>query len=335
MRRFLLSTAIAALMGAAALPAQAQVDTRALYDRIDRLERDISVLQQQLARGAGSAAIGGTTVVRSPAVGGSGEAVLSGSAADRIEQLEEQIRQLTGKVEEANFKAAQVSKQLERMQTDIDLRFKEIQPGAQTGQAPQMQMPAPQTSSNGAPQLIPPKGVNLGGNSADGAGPAPGPQTLGTMPRKELEKATAQPQAQPQPQPAAAPLPKEPQALYDEASKLLERGDYAGAERGFQAFVQQHPSHALAGNAHYWLGDIAYARKDFSNAAYLFAEAYKKYPKHGKAPDMLYKLGASFGQLGKTKEACKAYSLLFAEHPNMPDRIKRAANADKQKYSCN
>ncbi|MDO8605240.1 MAG: tol-pal system protein YbgF [Phaeospirillum sp.] len=331
MRRIVLTTVLSALLGGAlvAAPALAQSDTRALYDRIDRLERDLSTMQSQAARG-------GSSVVRSPAAGNDGSVAgnMASHLEDRINDLEDVTRHLTGKIEEANFKAAQLVKQLDRLQSDIDLRFKELQDGRQQPSAPQAQnsvsMPTPgATAPNGAPVLIPPKGVKLGANSADGDGPAPGPQMLGSMPEKDLKKALAKPPVEP---PAA---PKDAQGAYDEAYSLAQKGDYDGAERGFQAFLKQHPTHQLAGNAQYWLGDIAFSqRKDFAQSAKLFGEAYKKYPKHTKAPDMLYKLGASFGQLDMKDQACRTYALLFAEHPGMADRIKRAATGDKQRLGC-
>jgi tol-pal system protein YbgF len=336
-RRLVLATAFAALMlGAAPVPALAQSDTRALYDRIERLERDLMTLQSQSARG------GGSTVVRSPA-GNDGS--VSGSTAsrleDRINELEDANRFLTGKVEEANFKATQLNKQLERMQADLDLRFKDLEAAKGASAAPaqpqSMSMPAasaPATTPSGAPVLIPPKGVRPGGNSADSDGPAPGPQSLGSMPARDLKKgeAEAQAQAAKAPPPAA---PKDAQSAYEEAYGLAQKGDYDGAEQGFKAFLKAYPNHQLAGNAQYWLGDIAFSqRKDFATSAKLFGEAYKKYPKHSKAPDMLYKLGASFGHLDMKDQACRTYALLFAEHPDMADRIKRAATGDKQRLGC-
>jgi len=338
-RRIVLFTAFGAMILSVMplVPAQAQSDTRALYDRIERLERDISTLQSQAARG------GGGTVVRSPAAGGGDQ--MSGSMAsrleDRINELEDVTRQLTGKIEEANFKAAQLAKQLDRMQADNDIRFKELQeakpaasvaPAAPAAQS-SVSMPAVgATQPNGAPVLIPPKGVNLGGNAADGAGPAPGPQTLGSMPAKDLKKGETQAATAASAQP---PAPKDPQAAYDAAMAMASKGEYDDAERALQAFVKQYPNHQLAGNAQYWLGDIAFSQhKDFSESARLFAEAYKKNPTHTKAPDMLYKLGASFGQLGAKDQACKTYALLFSRHPDMPDRIKRAATGDKTRLGC-
>jgi tol-pal system protein YbgF len=331
--RFLRPALLAfALATMTAVPALAQTDTRALYDRLDRLERDLSILQSQAARG------GGSTVVRSPAASdGSVAGNMASRLEDRINELEDITRQLTGKIEEANFKASQVAKQLERMQADNELRFKELEAkgAAQPAQPQQgISMPAPgATQPNGAPVLIPPKGVAA--NSADNPGPAPGPQTLGSMPDKDMKKALANQQAAPPAPPAPAALPKDPQAAYDQAYTKAQNGDYDGAERDFQAFLKQFPNHQLAGNAQYWLGDIAFSqRKDFAASAKLFGEAYKKYPTHTKAPDMLYKLGASFGQLDMKDQACRTYALLFAQHPGMADRIKRAATADKQRLGC-
>jgi len=314
-RRIVFIPALSLLLSLGAGAAHAQYDNRALYDRIDRLERDLQIMQSQVSRGAG-----GSTVITSPALGGgttvrpsSGETVAPGLATrlhERVDQLEEMVRQLTGRIEETQFKNDQLAKQLERLQADIDLRFKDLQASNA----------APAAQAEGARvTLTPPK-------SAAATGTAPGPQVLGTIPEKDLKKALAAP--------PAAPKPDDPQSLYDAAYAAAQAGDYATAQSAFQDFLTKYPKHQLAGNAQYWLGDIAYSKKDFGTAAATFLEGYKKFPKHTKAPDMIYKAGSSFGQLGKKKEACTAFTILFNDHPQMPDRVKRAATAEKQKYDC-
>ncbi|MBC7905352.1 MAG: tol-pal system protein YbgF [Rhodospirillaceae bacterium] len=311
-RRIVLVPALALLLSLGAGAAHAQSDNRGVYDRIDRLERDLQVMQAQAARG-------GPMVVTSPALGGgvgrgpvyaSDQAPMpAGLAArldDRVDQLEEMVRHLTGKLEENQFKTAQLAKQLDRMQADMDLRFKDLQAGAQ----------APAATMPGATAAAPSAG-----------GPAPGPQTLGTMPEKDMKKLMA-------PTAAAPAKALDPQASYDAAYTAAQSGDYVNAERGFTEFLAKNPNHQLAGNAQYWLGDIAYSKKDFGTSAGTFLDAYKKFPKHTKAPDMIYKAGSSFGLLGKKKEACTAFAILFNDHPQMPDRVKRAAVAEKQKYDC-
>lgn len=343
MRRIVSSSALALLMavGLSAQPAQAQsYDNRALYDRIDRLERDLSIMQRDAARGGSGAGGSRATVIQSPALGGGSSAPAYGGGSDaqmspamasrldeRVDQLEDMLRQLTGKVEEANFKAAQAEKKLERLQADLDLRFKDLaEAQAKAGAA----APAAPAQTQGISMPAAKGGASVGANSADGTGPAPGPQVLGSMPEKDLKKALGQPAAATPPAAAA----KDPKDQYEDAYALAQKGDFAGAEKGFEDFLAKNPKHQLAGNAQFWLADIAYTRKDYKTAASQFADAYKKFPSHSKAPDMLYKLGSSFGNLGMGKEACKAFALLFAEHPDMPDRVKRQATADKQKYAC-
>lgn len=336
-RRIVIVPALSLLLSLGAGAAHAQYDSRGIYDRIDRLERDLQVMQAQAARGAG-----GATVITSPALGGgvartqaSGEPISPGLATrldERVDQLEDMVRQLTGRIEEVQFKNSQLNKQLERMQADIDLRFKDLQAagagaGAGAGAAAagqsQLSLPGATAGAGDKVNLIPPKG-------ADAAGPAPGPQTLGTMSEKDMKRALATQQ----PAAAAPAKPLDAQGMYDAAYASAQAGDYASAERGFQDFLSKNPNHPLAGNAQYWLGDIAYSKKDFGTAATVFLEGYKKFSKHPKAPDMIYKAGSSFGQLGKKKEACTAFAILFADQPQMPDRVKRAAVAEKQKYEC-
>ena len=51
----------------------------------------------------------------------------SGDAAFRASQLEEQIRQLNGKIEEMNFQLLQIQEQMRRMQEDNEFRFQELE----------------------------------------------------------------------------------------------------------------------------------------------------------------------------------------------------------------
>lgn len=302
-------------------PAYAQYENRAMSDRLDRLERDLQMMQSTMARGGAS---GGATVITSPALGGGANTTRPAASAtpmpagmavrldERVDQLEDLVRQLTGRVEEAAFKAQQVSKQLERLQADIDLRFKDLQESKA----------APQPAEGGQSQVSMPAA-----KGGDQPAPASAPQTLGTLSDKDLKKPAANSNA-------PATPPKDAQGLYDAAYDALQRGTYPEAEKGFQEFMSKYPSHQLAGNAQYWLGDIAFVRKDFNTAAVTFLEGYKKFPSHSKAADMIYKAGSAFGQMGKTKEACTAFGILFKDQPKMPDRVKRAATAEKTKYNC-
>src|ERR1700758_593789 len=88
----------------------ARAQDRAMQDRLDRLERDLSMLQRQVYRGAPSQ------------VAGAGSA----GAVDtelRMDRLEAQMRELTGRIEEAVNGVDQLRRRVEQINSDIDMRF--------------------------------------------------------------------------------------------------------------------------------------------------------------------------------------------------------------------
>jgi tol-pal system protein YbgF len=122
--------------------------------------------------------------------------------------------------------------------------------------------------------------------------------------------------------------------MYNDAFKLLQDGDYAGAERGFKTFVQRHPQHALAGNAQYWLGETYYARRDYQNAMTSFAEGYKVYKASPKGPDNLLKLGVTLAVLGRKPDACAIFARFTQDYPKAADLQKRRVDQERQRNGC-
>lgn len=137
----------------------------------------------------------------------------------------------------------------------------------------------------------------------------------------------------PPPQQAAASTASADQ-LYHSAFKLLQDGDYAGAERDFRAFVQRYPKHVLAGNAQYWLGESYYARRDYQNAMTAFAEGYKVYKTSPKGPDNLLKLGITLAVLGRKSDACAVFSRFTQDYPHATDLQKRRVDQERQRDNC-
>jgi tol-pal system protein YbgF len=141
---------------------------------------------------------------------------------------------------------------------------------------------------------------------------------------------------------AAAPPPSAPPAavgasgdqMYHDAMKKLQDGDNAGAERGFRAFLQSQPRHALAGNAQYWLGESYYARRDYQNAMTAFAEGYKTYKTSPKGPDNLLKLGITLAVLGRKADACQVFTKFSQDYPRATDLQKRRVDQERQKNGC-
>ena len=142
----------------------------------------------------------------------------------------------------------------------------------------------------------------------------------------------------PAPTPAAPPPGAAASAggdqMYNDAMKKLQDGDNAGAERGFKAFLQSHPRHALAGNAQYWLGESYYAREDYQNAMTAFAEGYKTYKTSPKGPDNLLKLGITLSVMGRKADACQVFAKFSQDYPRATDLQKRRVDQERQKNGC-
>jgi tol-pal system protein YbgF len=329
--------------GMVAGPAAAQQDLRPLLDRIQRMERDLSTLQQQVNGG------------RPPPSGGAGGAMdteATAAATVRLSQLESDLRATTGQFEEINFAVGQLRQRLDRLVSDVDFRLQELEKIA-SGRAPA-----------GAPAAAAPPVADAGAAASTGDGrgearaeAAAAPPTLGAPPRNlgAIPAATADrsplsagaPGAAPPPPvpPQAAAVsgaaaanvrlpPGAPKDQYDYAFDLLKRAEYAEAEQALRQFVSAYPHDPLAGNAQYWLAETYYVRNNYSEAATQFLKGYQTYPQSPKAPDNLFKLGLTLTILGKVQEACSAFQRFDKEYPAAPGALKRRVVDERQRLGC-
>ncbi len=121
---------------------------------------------------------------------------------------------------------------------------------------------------------------------------------------------------------------------YDFSFDLLKTRNYAAAALAFQLFLENNPKDALSGNALYWLGETRYVQKNYKEAARVFLDGYKRFPKGAKAPDNLLKLGMSLAALGQSDSACKTYRKLLDTFPKAPSKVRSAATAARKKQKC-
>ncbi|MGA8755791.1 MAG: YbgF trimerization domain-containing protein, partial [Stellaceae bacterium] len=115
--------ALCVLVAVAVVPA-ARAQDAATAERLDRLERDLSMLQRQVYHGAGEAP---------PGAGSSGNTAVDLQV--RMDRLEQQIRDLTGRIESETNQVQQLSQRLEQVNSDIEVRLGEGQ-GRQAGSPP-------------------------------------------------------------------------------------------------------------------------------------------------------------------------------------------------------
>ena len=318
-------------------PARAQ--DRMTLERLDRLERDLNMLQRQVYRGG------------PPPMPGSADPGVAMNAELRMDRIESQMRDLTGRVEEFMNQVERLRQRVEQGGGDADARLSQASPGASglvaatPSPPPPLGPPRPRgpgltgrelPGDMAAGTLTPPGGPQSASLIPPGPLPPPGAPSpiAGTLtppgaPISPPEVASAAPPS------TARPLPSgSTSEQYNHAFGLLKQADYPAAEAALKAFVEQHPNDTMAGNAQYWLGETYYTRGRYAEAAAAFAEGYKRYPKSSKAADELLKLGMSLARANQKQNACVALIQLDHDFPTPGAAIKERAAAEKKRLGC-
>jgi tol-pal system protein YbgF len=156
--------------------------------------------------------------------------------------------------------------------------------------------------------------------------------------RERLAELRRSEEIAPQPAPELGALPPaQPQPAADIYSQSIQRlavGHYAAAQDGFQAVIDAYPDDPLAGNAHFWIGEILMKQGDHQNAAIAYERVYNAFPDSNKGADSLLKLGMAFAAMGRNREACATYERLTREFVFLPDHIADGLPAKRAVSYC-
>ncbi|RJF80749.1 tol-pal system protein YbgF [Oleomonas cavernae] len=243
--------------------------------------------------------------------------VAPGAAAQlelRLSALEEEIRRMTGKIEEAQNSAEQVDAKLKNLQEDTEFRLNRLEQatGVLAGGAPAAGAGAAGAGAAPAPSSPPPA------TTAAATPAAPPPATGGGNPG------------------GPSPASSSPAALtaYDKALGSLRRGEYDQAEGELKSFIAAFGSDKLAGNAQYWLGETYYVRGNYDLAAKAFLDGIKTYPGSAKAPDSFLKLGMSLIQMNQKDKGCQVLAELPTRYADASQTIKSRADRERKAAGC-
>lgn len=121
---------------------------------------------------------------------------------------------------------------------------------------------------------------------------------------------------------------------YTYAFSFLRRGDFPSAEAAFKRFLEAHPTHTLAGNAQYWLGETYYVRKNYPEAAAAFLKGFQSYGDGNKGPDSLLKLGMSLSSMNQNQQACSAFEELLSRYPEASEAVLNQASSQQERLGC-
>ena len=238
----------------------------------------------------------------------------------KLSEIEQQFQELTNKFEEINFKIDRLSTRLSKVQADNQLRFQELEIGAETNKV----------TSKKKKKILP-------GSSE--------PQDLGTISYKDTETKELVQKTQSVETTGTIVtetfvseekiLPKgSPKEQYNFATSLLKQGDYSTAERALREFVIENPEDKMAGNAQYWYAETFRIRQLYTDAASAYLEGYQKYPKSEKAAINLLKLGVSLVQIGEKDQGCLMIVGVKKEYPKAKQSVLQKAQYEEKKFDC-
>jgi tol-pal system protein YbgF len=281
----------------------------------------------------------------------------------RVDRLEQQLRQMTGQLEQLQMQNQQLLQQLQRGENPPATQQRPVMRPQQPNM-PQQQASPPPMQQQTVPPLGPPQQQQNPNRRGDAFDPdedpnAPGrPRNLGQIPPQQQNRPQGpmvlspdqnqsqnQNQNQNLPPPVQNPVPgpqqqavlppsSSPKDAYDLAYGYVLRRDYALAEQSFRAFLDQHGSDRNAPLASYWLGESLYQQRKYNDAANVFLDNYKKFPQSQRAPDSLLRLGQSLAQLGNKEGACGSIGAVLSKYPKASANVKKNAEDEQKRLGC-
>ena len=128
--------------------------------------------------------------------------------------------------------------------------------------------------------------------------------------------ADAKPTASPAPAGAAVKAASDEKERYAVARSVFEQGDFAKARSLFEKLLADFPDSPQANNAQFWVGETYYREKWFEKAILEYQKVVEKYPKGNKLPAALLKQGFAFGNLGDNANARLILESLVQKYPD-------------------
>ena len=238
----------------------------------------------------------------------------------KLNEIEEQFRELTNRFEEINFKMDKLSNRVTKIQSDSQLRFSDLEAKGESVD----------TKKSAKKKSLP------GTDKPQDFGAAPGYETSKLPEKQETQSiGSAGTVITERPENLKSLLPDKPvKEQYEFAVSFMKIGDYETAEFALKEFIEKNKEHDLAGNAQYWYGETFRIRQLYSDAATAYLDGYQNYPKSKKAPDNLLKLGITMVQLGEKDQGCSMIIGIKKQYPKASKSVLQKAQYEQKKYKC-
>jgi TolA-binding protein len=293
-RRLIAAFVLLAGLAACGQPALAQLESReaiALQNQIMELRRQVQTLQDQSRGGVSSPTYLGRGAP--PSAGGGNDIVPQLLA--RVGALEEQVRELRGRIDETQNlvqrQGAELAKRLD------DMAFQGGTPGGAPG------------------GLVPQAPPNLGALPGGPGAPSPASPFAGQPP-------------------LTGPVRRTPEIAIQEGNAALARRDYQAAEAAAREVLTGNRTSPRAYDAQFLLAQALTGERQYSQAAIAYDDTYNRARKGAHAPDALLGLANSLTAINEKKAACDTLAKLRTEYPTPRPDIRDASAGTAQRAGC-
>lgn len=306
MKRVLVLSAL--LWGLSGMPVQAA--GAGMESELANIREELQVLQRQMYRNNDNA-----------------EQQKSDATADIQKKLtawEETMRQYNGRQDEIEHKMHQLEQKLDKLNRDIEIRFKILEG-----------RPIPSNLTNSTVTI--PQTYNA--PVATGGAKAVVGDNIKTDELKPLQSESEKSDEAAEPEKTEVKAASTAQnikadEMYAAAMQAYNGGYFDEAELAFERILKEAPKHKLAGNAQYWLGEVYVKQGHPQKAKVAFKNGYEKYKNGNKAADSLYRLGVILANLKETKNACIVFNSFDEEFPKAEADLKKKAANEAKRLGC-
>jgi len=291
----------------------------------------------------------------------------------KIEQLEAQIRQLTGTVEQLQYRNQQLENQLRASGGPVAQTAPPPQPvtrpaapsviqasplpagpaasappPAATGRRADVFDPTLNPNAPGAPRPLggpqhepppiiaaePPVGAP-GGRGAGGPLDLSNPGAgAGGAPDGLLPPPPSRNPSATGAVASVAPPTETPKDTYDLAYGYVLHKDYALAEYTFLSCLKKYPTDRRAADAEFWLGESLFQRQKYDAAAQAFLDLSTKHASHPKAPESLLRLAQSLSAMKQKEMSCATLAEVGRKYPKAPASVKQGVEREQKRGRC-
>ena len=235
----------------------------------------------------------------------------------QVQQLNQEIGELTDRVEVLEFELDKSRKRQKQLYDDLDLRLRKFERlQSRTEPETNVQQPEPDAEAE--------------------------PTQSDSSTQSEATDVSEQEQTEPSVDDGTASQPEtvdvDPQVIreaYDEAFRTLKTGDFEEAETKFRLFIEQYPSSNLVDDAWYWIAEANYITKKFDQAIKLYQFVARGYPEYQRAHEALLKIGYIYYEQGNFEEAQLYLNEILDKFPASRSAFSAQRRLNKMKRDGN